>query len=181
MKISCLVFCVILALNASANKNSEDQQVSFCAKTAAKIIKFIFLKFPRDLARSDEPLMVLVTLSGSMIAIDPQTANLRWFQQHDPVIKSNNNEKLNFSSILLPNPVSGQLYSLKAAGSDDFELSRLDQTIPDLVLKSPFISKDQVLYTGRKADSWFIINSKTGECKTVMGMSSINFLVPDMC
>ena len=113
--------------------------------------------------------MVLVTLAGSMIAIDPQTANLRWFQQHDPVIKSTNNDKLNFSSILLPNPVSGQLYSLKTTENEDFELLRLDHTIPDLVLKSPFISKDKILYTGRKADSWFIINSLTGECKTVMG------------
>ncbi|KAL7015844.1 hypothetical protein ACKWTF_016695 [Chironomus riparius] len=115
--------------------------------------------------------MVLVTLSGSMIAIDPQTANLRWFQQHGPVIKSTNNEKLNFSSILLPNPVSGQLYSLKTTINEEFELSRLDHTIPDLVLKSPFISKDKILYTGRKADSWFIINSLTGECKTVMDFS----------
>lgn len=128
------------------------------------------------MARSDEPLMVLVTLSGSMIAIDPQTANLRWFQQHDPVIKSTNNEKLNFSSILLPNPVSGQLYSLKTTKNEEFELSRMDHTIPDLVLKSPFISKDKILYTGRKADSWFIINSLTGECKTVMGELLWGFL-----
>lgn len=113
--------------------------------------------------------MVLVTLSGSMIAIDPKSANLRWFQQHDPVLKSTNNENLNFSSVFLPNPVSGHLYSLKTTDNDEFELSRFDHTIPDLVLKSPFISKDKILYTGRKADSWFIINSLTGECKTVIG------------
>ena len=114
--------------------------------------------------------MVLLTLSGAMIAIDPQSGNLRWFQQHDPVIKSS--DFSNFSAILLLNPSTGQLYNLKTTrnnNNEELELSKMDQTIPDLVLKSPFISKDQILYTGRKADSWFIINSLTGECKTVIG------------
>lgn len=125
----------------------------------------------KNLARSDEPLMVLITLSGSMIALDPKNANLRWFQQHDPVVKTNGHESSNFSSIFLPDPVSGRLYSMKSSknNADECELSRTDFTIPDLVLKAPFVSKDKVLYTGRKMDSWFIINSMTGECKTVVG------------
>lgn len=108
-------------------------------------------------------------MSGSMIALDTQTANLHWFQQHDPIINTSSNEKLNFSSIFLPNPATGQLYSLKTTEQKEFELSRLDHTIPDLVLKTPFISKEKILYTGRKADSWFIINTLTGRCRTVVG------------
>jgi serine/threonine-protein kinase/endoribonuclease IRE1 len=119
--------------------------------------------------------MVLVTLSGQMIAIDPQTATHRWTKQHDPVVKTNGNEKLNFSTIFLPDPVTGRLYNMKTNDGDEFELSRMDFTIPDLVLKAPFMSEEKILYTGRKLDSWFMINSMTGECKTVMGEETREF------
>ena len=116
--------------------------------------------------------MVIVTLSGSMIAVDPQTSHLRWMQQFDPVLKtSQKNLNLNKSTIFFPDPVSGSLYAMKRQESDEesYELEKMPHTIPDLALKSPFRSSEEnVLYTGRKSDSWFIINSKTGECKNVL-------------
>lgn len=134
-----------------------------------------------QLARDSEPLMVIVTLSGSMIAVDPQTSHLRWMQQFDPVLRtSQGTSNLNSSSIFLPDPVSGSLYSMKQnphqPDSDDddddggYELEKMQHSIPDLALKAPFRSlEENILYTGRKSDSWFIINSKTGECKNVFG------------
>lgn len=124
--------------------------------------------------------MVIVTLSGSMIAVDPQTSHLRWMQQFDPVLRtSQGTSNLNSSSIFLPDPVSGSLYSMKQNPVDEndeeddgwgYELEKMQHSIPDLALKSPFRSVDEnILYTGRKSDSWFIINSKTGECKNVFG------------
>lgn len=51
-----------------------------------------------------------------------------------------------------------------------YELEKMPHSIPDLALKAPFRSQEEnILYTGRKSDSWFIINSKTGECKNVFG------------
>lgn len=120
--------------------------------------------------------MVIVTLSGSMIAVDPQTSHLRWIQQFDPVLKtSQGNSNLNMSSIFLPDPVSGSIYTMKQQESDDgdeksYELEKMPHSIPDLALKAPFRSlEENILYTGRKSDAWFIINSKTGECKNVLG------------
>lgn len=120
--------------------------------------------------------MVIVTLSGSMIAVDPQTSHLRWMQQFDPVLKtSQGNSNLNMSSIFLPDPVSGSLYSMRQQESDDgeeksYELEKMPHSIPDLALKSPFRSPEEnILYTGRKSDTWFMINSKTGECKNILG------------
>jgi serine/threonine-protein kinase/endoribonuclease IRE1 len=117
-------------------------------------------------SRSEEPLLVLSTLSGSLIAIDPVTAETRWIQEdRDPSVNTNFHQ--NSMYVYLPDPVSGSIYKLETHGNN--ELKKLPYTIPQLVSKSPCKSSDGILYSGKKSDSWFMIDPKTGQRENVMG------------
>lgn len=95
------------------------------------------LKGCTDVRRAEEPLLVLSTLSGSLIAIDPISAEIQWTTKDEPSVKANTNINDYFSSVYLPDPVSGSLYKLQTDGDNGNELKKLPYTIPELVQKSP--------------------------------------------
>lgn len=128
-----------------------------------------FLKDCTDVSRAEEPLLVLSTLSGSLIAIDPLDGSTRWITEDEPSVKANTNINDYFSSVYLPDPVSGSLYKLQTDGESGNELKKLPYTIPELVNRSPCKSSDGILYSGKKSDSWFLIDPKTGNREFVMG------------
>lgn len=70
----------------------------------------------------------------------------------------------------LPDPRDGTLYQLGDMGG----LKKLPYTIPQLVANAPCRSSDGILYSGKKSDTWFLIDPKTGQRETVLG-NSIHF------
>lgn len=65
----------------------------------------------------------------------------------------------------LPDPRDGSLYQLGDMGG----LKKLPYTIPQLVANAPCRSSDGILYSGKKSDTWFLIDPKTGQREKVLG------------
>lgn len=65
----------------------------------------------------------------------------------------------------LPDPRDGSLYQLGDMGG----LKKLPYTIPQLVASAPCRSSDGILYSGKKSDTWFLIDPKTGQREKVLG------------
>lgn len=121
-----------------------------------------------QVSRAEEPLLILSTLSGSLIAIDPLTAEVRWIQEDEPNIRAQT--QINDSThVYLADPTSGSLYKLQSNSETRNQLTKLPYTIPELVQRSPCKSSDGILYSGKKKDSWIIIDPFTGARETVMG------------
>lgn len=97
------------------------------------------------------------------------TAEQRWIQEDEPSVKANTNINDYLSSVYLPDPVSGSIYKLHTDGDNGNELKKLPYTIPQLVNRSPCKSSDGILYSGKKSDTWFMIDPKTGKREHVMG------------
>lgn len=112
---------------------------------------------------------MLSTLSGLLIAIDPVTAETRWIQESEPSVTANIHINDYLSSVYLPDPVSGSLYKLHTNGNNGNELKKLPYTIPEIVNKSPCKSSDGIFYSGKKSDSWFLIDPRTGNREFLMG------------
>ncbi|XP_069726674.1 serine/threonine-protein kinase/endoribonuclease IRE2 [Phaenicophaeus curvirostris] len=55
---------------------------------------------------------------------------------------------------------------------------KLPFTIPELVQSSPCRSSDGVLYTGKKQDTWFIVDPKSGEKQTTFSTEAWDGLCP---
>lgn len=118
--------------------------------------------------RQEEPLLVLSTLSGSLIAIDPITAEIRWMQHDEPNIKTNT--QINDSShVYFADPTSGSIYKLQSTSENKNQLTKLPYTIPELVQRSPCKSSDGILFSGKKTDSWMMIDPFTGKREIVLG------------
>lgn len=118
--------------------------------------------------RQEEPLLVLSTLSGSLIAIDPITAEIRWMQHDEPNIKTNT--QINDSShVYFADPTSGSIYKLQSTSENKNHLTKLPYTIPELVQRSPCKSSDGILFSGKKTDSWMMIDPFTGKREIVLG------------
>lgn len=49
-------------------------------------------------------------------------------------------------------------------------LKKLPFTIPELVANAPCRSTDGILYTGKKSDTWFMLDPLTGSREHVSGM-----------
>ncbi|XP_010288316.1 PREDICTED: serine/threonine-protein kinase/endoribonuclease IRE1-like [Phaethon lepturus] len=76
----------------------------------------------------------------------------------------------------LPDPNDGSLYIL--GGKNKEGLMKLPFTIPELVQSSPCRSSDGVLYTGKKQDTWFIVDPKSGEKQTTLSTEAWDGLCP---
>uniref|UniRef100_A0A672MTX0 Serine/threonine-protein kinase/endoribonuclease IRE1 n=1 Tax=Sinocyclocheilus grahami TaxID=75366 RepID=A0A672MTX0_SINGR len=76
----------------------------------------------------------------------------------------------------LPDPNDGSLYVL--GGKRKEGLMKLPFTIPELVQSSPCRSSDGVLYTGKKQDTWFVVDPQTGEKQTSLSTSSSDSICP---
>lgn len=51
-------------------------------------------------------------------------------------------------------------------------MKKLPYTIPELVKIAPCKSSDGILYSGKKSDSWFMIDPKTGQREHVFGFGA---------
>lgn len=85
----------------------------------------------------------------------------------EPAIKVPTQSDSNVSPYL-PDPRDGSLYQLGDMGS----LKKLPYTIPQLVASAPCRSSDGILYSGKKKDTWFLIDPKTGKREKVVGFGA---------
>lgn len=53
-------------------------------------------------------------------------------------------------------------------------LKKLPYTIPQLVANAPCRSSDGILYSGKKSDTWYMVDPKTGRREKVMGFGDAN-------
>ena len=77
--------------------------------------------------------------------------------------------------MFLPDPKDGTLYLF---GTNSEALKKLPFTIPELVARSPCRSSDGFLYTGRKIDTWFRVDPKTGKREQVLGFNLVQNTCP---
>uniref|UniRef100_A0A8C5Q421 Serine/threonine-protein kinase/endoribonuclease IRE1 n=1 Tax=Leptobrachium leishanense TaxID=445787 RepID=A0A8C5Q421_9ANUR len=120
-----------------------------------------------------ESLLFVSTLDGSLHAVSKRSGTVLWTLKDDPVIQV----PLYVSEpAFLPDPSDGSLYIL--GGRNKEGLMRLPFTIPELVQSSPCRSSDGVLYTGKKQDSWFVVDPKSGEKQTTLSTESSEGLCP---
>lgn len=80
-----------------------------------------------------------------------------------------------YRPMFLPDPKDGSLY-LFGTGSD--ALKKLPFTIPQLVANSPCRSSDGILYTGRKIDTWFTVDPRTGRREHILGFDKAGNTCP---
>ncbi|XP_054726618.1 serine/threonine-protein kinase/endoribonuclease IRE1 [Anastrepha obliqua] len=120
-----------------------------------------------DLARDEETLMVFSTLGGGLTAIDPITTEIRWTIADDPPIRAEQEQNVQVPQYF-PDPRDGSIYQLSDLGN----LKKLPYTIPQLVASAPCRSSDGILYSGKKSDTWFMVDPKSGRREKVMGFGS---------
>lgn len=109
-------------------------------------------------------LLLISTLDGSLICLDRELGQIQWRIKEEPVVRV----PMKFGKevpIFLPDPKDGSLYMM-ASGIE--VLQKLPFTIPQLVASSPCRSSDGILYTGKKLDTWFSVNPKTGTKKSLI-------------
>ncbi|NXH50980.1 ERN1 endoribonuclease, partial [Dicaeum eximium] len=120
-----------------------------------------------------ETLLFISTLDGNLHAVSKSTGDIKWTLK----------DGLTFHpSLLLPRPAflpdpnDGSLYIL--GGKNKEGLMKLPFTIPELVQSSPCRSSDGVLYTGKKQDTWFVVDPKSGEKQTTLSTEAWDGLCP---
>lgn len=114
----------------------------------------------------DDHLLLLSTLDGSLYGVDRLTGITQWQLKDEPVVKVPVDASKAVTPMFLPDPKDGSLYVL--GGSERDALKKLPFTIPQLVAQSPCRSSDGILYTGKKMDTWFSVDPKTGEKQPVL-------------
>uniref|UniRef100_A0A4W4GAY1 Serine/threonine-protein kinase/endoribonuclease IRE1 n=1 Tax=Electrophorus electricus TaxID=8005 RepID=A0A4W4GAY1_ELEEL len=108
---------------------------------------------------------------GSLHAVSKQTGDIKWSLKEDPII-----QVPVFLPGFLPDPSDGSLYVL--GGKHKEGLMKLPFTIPELVHSSPCRSSDGMLYTGKKQDTWFVVDPQTGEKQTSLTTASSDSICP---
>ncbi|XP_068087142.1 serine/threonine-protein kinase/endoribonuclease IRE1 [Anabrus simplex] len=120
-----------------------------------------------DLAQEwEDPLLLLSTLDGSFVGVEQKTGFIRWILKDEPVVKVPVDTKKAITPLFLPDPRDGSLYVLGDLDQD--ALKKLPFTIPQLVASSPCRSSDGILYTGKKMDTWYSVNPKTGTKQQIL-------------
>ncbi|XP_001607831.2 serine/threonine-protein kinase/endoribonuclease IRE1 isoform X1 [Nasonia vitripennis] len=123
----------------------------------------------------DDALLMFSTLDGSLIAVEQRTGEIRWHQNDEPAVKVPHDTNQMSMPVFLPDPKDGSLYLF---GPETEALKKLPFTIPQLVASSPCRSSDGILYTGRKIDTWFSVDPKTGEREQLLGFSKADNTCP---
>ncbi|XP_075686613.1 serine/threonine-protein kinase/endoribonuclease IRE2 isoform X2 [Rhinoderma darwinii] len=120
-----------------------------------------------------EAMLFVSTLDGKFHAVSKKTGDVLWTLKDDPVIQV----PIYVSEpAFLPDPSDGSLYIL--GGRNKEGLMKLPFTIQELVQSSPCRSSDGILYTGKKQDSWFVVDPKSGEKQTTLSTESSDGLCP---
>uniref|UniRef100_A0A4W4GEG3 Serine/threonine-protein kinase/endoribonuclease IRE1 n=1 Tax=Electrophorus electricus TaxID=8005 RepID=A0A4W4GEG3_ELEEL len=120
-----------------------------------------------------ESLLFVSTLDGSLHAVSKQTGDIKWSLKEDPIIQV---PVFLPEPGFLPDPSDGSLYVL--GGKHKEGLMKLPFTIPELVHSSPCRSSDGMLYTGKKQDTWFVVDPQTGEKQTSLTTASSDSICP---
>ncbi|KAJ8363964.1 hypothetical protein SKAU_G00127950 [Synaphobranchus kaupii] len=120
-----------------------------------------------------ESLLFVSTLDGSLHAVSKQSGDIKWTLKEDPIIQV---PVYLTEPGFLPDPNDGSLYVL--GGKNKEGLMKLPFTIPELVQSSPCRSSDGVLYTGKKQDTWFVVDPQTGEKQTSLTTGSSDSICP---
>lgn len=140
-----------------------------------------------------ERLIFASTIDGQFAALDPLRGEIKWKLKEGlmhpkiDLIKKIGEQKCVFflapvlkvpiavqgGFTFLPDPQDGTLYVL-----GEGRLKKLPFTIPQLVQASPCKSSDGVLYAGRKQDTWFALNPKTGEKLETLNMDTAEKVCP---
>ncbi|NWS53976.1 ERN1 endoribonuclease, partial [Chunga burmeisteri] len=120
-----------------------------------------------------ETLLFISTLDGNLHAVSKSTGDIKWTLKDAGVSPSS---LLLSRPAFLPDPNDGSLYIL--GGKNKEGLMKLPFTIPELVQSSPCRSSDGVLYTGKKQDTWFIVDPKSGEKQTTLSTEAWDGVCP---
>lgn len=129
---------------------------------------FISTQDCTDLAKDEEPLLVFSTLGGGLVAVDPVSTEVRWRIEDEPAIKVPPTSEECPRPKFLPDPRDGSLYRLQGVSG----LKKMPYTIPQLVASAPCKSSDGILYSGKKKDTWFLIDPTTGQREKVLGFGA---------
>uniref|UniRef100_A0A336M6W9 non-specific serine/threonine protein kinase n=1 Tax=Culicoides sonorensis TaxID=179676 RepID=A0A336M6W9_CULSO len=121
-----------------------------------------------ELAKDEEPLLVFSTLGGGLVAVDPLSSEVRWQMEDEPAIKVPPTSAECPRPKFLPDPRDGSLYRLQGVSG----LKKMPYTIPQLVASAPCKSSDGILYSGKKKDTWFLIDPVTGRREKVLGFGA---------
>lgn len=125
---------------------------------------------------ADDSLLLLSTLDGSFIGISQRTGVVKWQIKDEPAVKVPIDTSKAINPMYLPDPKDGSLYVLSE--SDQDALKKLPFTIPQLVASSPCRSSDGILYTGKKVDTWFSVDPRTGEKQEVLSYDKVDKTCP---
>uniref|UniRef100_A0A8C3K9T4 Serine/threonine-protein kinase/endoribonuclease IRE1 n=1 Tax=Calidris pygmaea TaxID=425635 RepID=A0A8C3K9T4_9CHAR len=120
-----------------------------------------------------ETLLFISTLDGNLHAVSKSTGDIKWTLKDDPILQV---PVYVAEPAFLPDPNDGSLYIL--GGKNKEGLMKLPFTIPELVQSSPCRSSDGVLYTGKKQDTWFIVDPKSGEKQTTLSTEAWDGVCP---
>ncbi|NXL85007.1 ERN1 endoribonuclease, partial [Alectura lathami] len=120
-----------------------------------------------------ETLLFVSTLDGSLHAVSKSTGDIKWTLKDDPILQV---PVYVAEPAFLPDPNDGSLYVL--GGKNKEGLMKLPFTIPELVQSSPCRSSDGVLYTGKKQDTWFVVDPKSGEKQTTLSTEAWDGVCP---
>ncbi|NXX12281.1 ERN1 endoribonuclease, partial [Podargus strigoides] len=120
-----------------------------------------------------ETLLFVSTLDGHLHAVSKSTGDIKWTLKDDPILQV---PVYVAEPAFLPDPNDGSLYIL--GGKHKEGLMKLPFTIPELVQSSPCRSSDGVLYTGKKQDTWFIVDPKSGVKQTTLSTEAWDGLCP---
>ncbi|XP_037946227.1 serine/threonine-protein kinase/endoribonuclease IRE1 [Teleopsis dalmanni] len=168
LKIFCCLFSVFIAsaqisLAKTATAADSGKQNGVENDPGSVIQESVPKEDCTDLARDEETLMVFSTLGGGLTAIDPITSEIRWTIADDPPIRAEQQQNVHVPQYL-PDPRDGSIYQMGDMGS----VKKLPYTIPQLVASAPCRSSDGILYSGKKSDTWFIVDPKSGRREKVM-------------
>uniref|UniRef100_A0A1A9WJ68 non-specific serine/threonine protein kinase n=1 Tax=Glossina brevipalpis TaxID=37001 RepID=A0A1A9WJ68_9MUSC len=163
LRMFCFVFaCDLIFIASAIAENSGPTILKSINNIGALDESSNSKKGCTEVARDEETLMVFSTLGGGLTAIDPITSEIRWIIADDPPVMAEQQQNVQVPQYL-PDPRDGSIYQL----SDRGNLKKLPYTIPQLVANAPCRSSDGILYSGKKSDTWFIVDPKTGRREKV--------------
>ncbi|XP_062999008.1 serine/threonine-protein kinase/endoribonuclease IRE2 [Elgaria multicarinata webbii] len=118
-------------------------------------------------------LVFVSTLDGSLHAVNKKTGDIKWTLQDDPTLQV---PTYLAEPAFLPDPNDGSLYVV--GGKHKEGLMKLPFTIPELVQSSPCRSSDGIIYTGKKEDTWFVVDPVSGRKQTTLSTKAWDGLCP---